>query len=91
MHKLVIPVGIYATVITLMLLSAFLSLYNREWNVFAAALVSGGAILFYFSDVVLAWNKFVNPVKNGRVINMVLYHLGQAGLAAGIVVQFGGK
>jgi uncharacterized membrane protein YhhN len=51
-------------------------------------LVTVGAILFYSSDVVLAWNKFVNPIKNGRLANMILYHLGQAALVAGVLIQF---
>ena len=38
---------------------------------------------------ILAWNKFVSPVKNGRVLNITLYHLGQIGLIAGVISQFG--
>jgi hypothetical protein len=48
-----------------------------------------GAFLFYLSDVILAWNKFVSPIKNGRIINIGLYHLGQIGLIAGVISQFG--
>jgi hypothetical protein len=33
--------------------------------------------------------KFVAPLKNGRVWNIALYHLGQIGLIAGVVSQFG--
>ena len=76
-------------VITLMLLSALLTLNNPVWKTSASGLVAGGAILFYFSDVLLAWNKFVNPIKNGRLANMILYHLGQAALVAGVIIQFG--
>jgi uncharacterized membrane protein YhhN len=83
------PVGIYGIVITLMLLSAMLTLSNPEWKAGPAALVAFGAAFFYFSDIILAWNKFVTPTKNGRVINMVLYHLGQIALVAGAILQFG--
>ena len=86
--RLVRPVGLYGTVITLMLLSALLTLNNTDWKISAAGLVAVGAILFYFSDVLLAWNKFVNPIKNGRLANMILYHLGQAALVAGVLIQF---
>ncbi len=86
--RLVRPVSLYGTVITLMLLSALLTLNNAVWRNSAAGLVAVGAILFYFSDVLLAWNKFVNPIKNGRLANMVLYHLGQAALVAGVLIQF---
>ena len=86
--QLVVPVMVYGTVITLMLLSAILTIYRIDWKTSAAGLVSAGAILFYFSDVILAWNKFVKPIKNGRLMNMVAYHLGQIALVAGVVIQF---
>ncbi len=89
LHRLIVPVVAYGTVITLMLLSAFLALYRIDWITNAAGLVSLGAILFYFSDITLAWNKFVTPIKNGRLMNMILYHLGQIGLIAGVVIQYG--
>jgi uncharacterized membrane protein YhhN len=86
--RLVRPVGLYGMVITLMVLSALLTLNNTTWKTYTAGLVAVGAILFYFSDVLLAWNKFVNPIKNGRLANMILYHLGQAALVAGVLIQF---
>jgi uncharacterized membrane protein YhhN len=86
---LVRPVGIYGMVITLMLLSALLTLDNSTWKISAAGLVAAGATLFYFSDVLLAWNKFVNPIKNGRLANMILYHFGQFALVTGVILQFG--
>ncbi len=82
------PVIIYANVITLMLLSALLTLYREEWLTGAALLVSVGATLFYISDLILAWNKFVTPIKNGRLYNIALYHLGQITLMVGVVLQF---
>jgi uncharacterized membrane protein YhhN len=85
---LVAPVVVYGTVITLMLLSALLTFYRADWKTSAAGLVGAGAILFYFSDIVLAWNKFVTPIKNGRLANMILYHLGQFMLVSGIMLQF---
>jgi uncharacterized membrane protein YhhN len=87
--RLVRPVKLYGTVITLMLLSALLTLNNAAWSTSAGGLVTLGAILFYFSDVLLAWNKFVRPIRNGRLANMILYHLGQAALVAGVLIQFG--
>ena len=86
--RLVRPVGLYGMVITLMLLSALLTLNSAAWKTSAAGYVTCGAILFYFSDVLLAWNKFVNPIKNGRLANMILYHLGQAAMVVGVLVQF---
>ncbi len=88
-QRLLVPVVTYAMVITIMLLSAFLTIYRVEWKAAAAGLVTLGAALFYFSDLILAWNMFVKPIRNGRLINMIAYHLGQIALITGAVIQFG--
>lgn len=87
--RLAAPVILYAVVITAMLYAAMTTLSDSAWKAGASLLVSAGAFLFYLSDIVLAWNKFVAPVQNGRLINIVLYHLGQIGLIAGVISQFG--
>jgi uncharacterized membrane protein YhhN len=89
LRRMVAPVVAYGLVITLMLLSALLTFYNSNWNAGPAGLVALGASLFYFSDILLAWNRYVNPIKNGRAINMAAYHLGQMAMAAGVLLQFG--
>jgi uncharacterized membrane protein YhhN len=89
LKRLVRPVGIYGIVITVMVLSALLTLSNPDWNISASGLVALGALLFYSSDILLAWNKFVSPVRNGRLANMILYHLGQLALIVGVILQFG--
>ncbi|MGC8855669.1 MAG: lysoplasmalogenase [Anaerolineae bacterium] len=83
-----IPIAVYGLVISLMLLSAMLKLMDISWQAGAASLVAGGAALFYFSDVVLAWNRFVSPIKNGQILNNLLYHAGQMALIAGVIWQF---
>ena len=87
-RKLIAPVIVYGVVITLMLLSAMLTLFRLEWKATPAALVSVGAMLFFYSDAILAWIKFVAPIKNGRMMNMITYHLGQIALIAGVLIQF---
>ena len=88
-NHLVLPVIVYGTVISIMLFAAMSTLSNLSWTPLAAFFVSAGALLFAASDVILAWMKFVAPLKNGRVWNIALYHLGQIGLIAGVVSQFG--
>ncbi len=83
------PIIVYSTVISIMLLSAMIKLMDITWNANAALLVSGGAFLFYISDIILAWNKFVAPIQYGRIYNIAAYHLGQIMLIAGVIVQFG--
>jgi len=83
------PIIIYSAVISLMLLSAMMKMTEITWNTNAAALVGVGAFLFYISDIILAWNKFVAPIQNGRIYNIGAYHLGQIMLIAGVIAQFG--
>jgi len=87
--RMVAPVILYSTVITMMLYAAMTTISNPEWKTSASFFVSVGAFLFFISDVILAWNKFVSPIKNGRILNIAAYHLGQIGLIAGVVSQFG--
>jgi len=86
--RLVMPVIVYSTVISVMLYAAMTTIANPEWTTSASLFVSVGAFLFYLSDLILAWNKFVTPIQNGRILNIAAYHLGQIGLIAGVVSQF---
>ncbi len=83
------PIIVYSTIISIMLLSAMIKLMDISWDANAALLVSGGAFLFYISDIILAWNKFVSPIQYGRIYNIGAYHLGQIMLIAGVIAQFG--
>jgi len=44
-----------------------------------------GALLFYTSDALIGWTRFVDDVPHDRVGVMVTYHLGQAGLVLGLL------
>ncbi|HLO27776.1 MAG TPA: lysoplasmalogenase [Anaerolineales bacterium] len=85
---LTIPVMIYGIIISMMLYGGLSTLYDPAWKTSAALLVSLGALLFWTSDLILAWNKFVSPIKNGTMWNITLYYLGQIGLIAGVISQF---
>lgn len=84
-----IPIIVYGIVISIMLLSALIKLTDTSWNAGAALFVAIGAFLFYLSDIILAWMKFVAPIQHGQIYNMVSYHLGQIALIVGVVLQFG--
>jgi uncharacterized membrane protein YhhN len=49
------------------------------------AVVLAGALLFYASDAVLGWTRFVADFGRSRVVVTVSYHLGQALLALGLL------
>jgi uncharacterized membrane protein YhhN len=82
------PVLAYTVVISLMLFSAMLTLLNDSWLSIHAVLVCLGAALFFLSDTILAWNKFVSPLHYGRILNMASYHLGQLLIALGAALHF---
>ncbi len=83
------PIIVYSMVISLMLLSSMMKLSDLTWDANAAALVSVGAFLFYISNIILAWNKFVSPIQYARICHIAAYHLGQIALIAGVIIQFG--
>lgn len=88
-RKWIVPVSVYSLVISLMLTSALLSLARADWQREAAWLVSIGAVLFYTSDSLLAYDRFVRRLVHGQFWVMVTYHLGQAGIVLGALLQYG--
>lgn len=88
LEKLILPVFIYSVVISLMLLSALTTLVRPNWRFSSAALAAAGGILFFLSDVLLAWNRFISPLPGGRVISISAYHLGQIGIILGAAIQY---
>jgi uncharacterized membrane protein YhhN len=69
--RLARPVGAYIAVLCLMLASGFLPGPSS----------ASGAVLFALSDAVLGWNRFVRPIKRGRLLTHIPYHLGQGLIA----------
>ena len=55
----------------------------------AALFVSLGAFLFWISDLMLAWNKFVTLLASGRLPIIVTYQVGQICLIAGVIIHSG--
>jgi uncharacterized membrane protein YhhN len=74
------PVVLYAATITAMAAAAFATLAG-PWPPAAAAAAAMGALFFYLSDATLAWNRFVEPFPRGQSVTLVLYWVGQLGIA----------
>jgi len=74
--KLVAPVIVYVAVFVVMVASA---------GGTGSLVALGGAVLFFYSDAILAWNRFVRPVPFGRIVNIVPYHVGEALLVLSLV------
>jgi uncharacterized membrane protein YhhN len=82
-----IPVLIYSLVISLMVYSALMTWTRAEWRSVPALLVSLGALLFFASDSMLAWDRFINPLSHARLRVMTTYHLGQIGILLGAMLH----
>jgi uncharacterized membrane protein YhhN len=81
--KLIPPIIIYMTALSLMVVSGVTTLFRSTWLP-AASLLSGlGAILFYLSDSILAHDKFGEAIRGSEVLVTVTYHLGQIAIIAG--------
>lgn len=63
-----VGVSIYAILISSML---YMALMQRS------SLFALGAVMFVFSDFILAWNKFVEPIEYSRLLIMIPYYAGQ--------------
>ena len=89
-EKLRFPVIIYSIVICIMLVTALYTVIvpNPVWKILPAILVSMGAILFFISDISLAWNKFVSQVRLGKLLIIITYHLAQITITLGSGLNF---
>jgi len=72
-------------VICAMVASAVGTAGRHEWRAGSSALAIVGAGLFFVSDALIGWTRFVGDVRWGRVLIMATYHLGQIGLVLGLL------
>jgi uncharacterized membrane protein YhhN len=69
--SLVLPVTAYMVVISAMVTSAIGT---------GVALAVAGSLLFYCSDALIAWNRFIEARRLGPLAIIVTYHAAQVGL-----------
>ena len=84
--KLAAPIGIYSLTISIMVLSAMLCLLRPQWSLSGAIAAILGAWLFFVSDNLLAYNRFVKPTPHSEFLVMSTYHLGQIAIIAGVIL-----
>ncbi len=80
-----IPVLVYSIAIAIMVVFA-INRYGRV-DEKSFGLVFGGALLFMFSDSIIAVNKFLYPFGSSGIFIMTLYTLGQYLIAKGMLKQ----
>lgn len=76
-ERLRAPVAAYVAVISLMVIAG----YSTRLDI-----VMAGALLFYASDSMLGWNRFVSPIASGSVLVMISYHIAQILFVLGMTV-----
>lgn len=74
--ELGVPVLLYMLVISLMVACAIGT---------GSAVAIAGAVLFYVSDSLIAWNRFVAATPRARLSIISTYHLAQAALVVSLV------
>lgn len=84
--RLLFPAAAYALILSLMAGSAWATLFRPEWAPLRRTWVITGGTLFFTSDALLAWERFVRPSRVVRVMVMVTYHLAQLALAASLAL-----
>jgi uncharacterized membrane protein YhhN len=79
--SMMIPVIVYITVITGMVIAAGSVLLDTSLPCNARLIVFIGALLFYFSDIFVARNRFLEKAFINRLFGLPLYYSGQFLLA----------
>lgn len=87
--RLVVPVMIYGFFLALMFWSAASTLYRPGWTRLPAGLTALGGAAFFVSDSILAWDRFVNPIRRARLLTMFTYHIAQFALTFGVLLHWG--
>ncbi len=75
----------YMVVIGLMVASAWTLPWREGVPLGSAIAGMVGASLFFFSDSMIAYSRFMKPFENSHFWIMVTYHLGQIGLVLSLV------
>jgi|JI8StandDraft_1071087.scaffolds.fasta_scaffold329112_2 alkenylglycerophosphocholine/alkenylglycerophosphoethanolamine hydrolase len=74
--SMTLPVGLYLTVIAIMAVTA--AIQQKQDKIFFV-----GAMVFMLSDGLIAWNKFIDPIPESRLLIMTTYYIAQGLLTKG--------
>jgi len=86
-RRLKMPLVVYSLGICAMAGSAAMTLFHPFWPSPAAGLATSGGLLFLFSDMQLAYDRFLQPLPDVRLWKRVSYHLGQIAIIAAVVLR----
>ena len=87
--ELIAPVIAYGLILGLTFFSTLSTFLRVDWPPLAAILAAIGGGLFVLSDSMLAWNLYVKPIPNGRLLTTIAYHLSQFFMATSFLLFLG--
>jgi uncharacterized membrane protein YhhN len=87
--SMAVPVAVYVAVIMIMMWRAAARVGSRRTPALAAMLGLAGAVAFGVSDTLIAFARFDAPIPGVRLPILLLYWLGQWGIAASAVLGCG--
>lgn len=79
------PVILYITVLSLLVWRAVLTLFQVDPVALRPTVLVAAALLFYLSDALLAWDRFVHPLPWRHLWVMGSYFAAQYGFAAAVI------
>jgi uncharacterized membrane protein YhhN len=84
-----IAVILYGATLSFIVASSVFSIASLPGFDWVQIFLPIGAVLFFASDNLLAYDRFVKKIPNGRLWVIVTYHLGQLSLAVGFLYLIG--
>jgi alkenylglycerophosphocholine hydrolase len=81
-----IPVVVYGVVLSLTLASAWSTIFRPLWSMTARVAAVLGGTLFFVSDLMLAWDRFVRRSRLLHVLVIITYHLAQFALVFTLIL-----
>lgn len=84
-----VPIQMYGWVLSVLVLLSVLVFFTASDQINTLVFLPIGAVLFYVSDSLLAFDRFKRKLPRIRVWIMVTYHLAQLSLAWGFLASYG--
>jgi uncharacterized membrane protein YhhN len=84
-RSLAVPLSLYVLALTGTVVAAAATVGADDWTSPASAVAIVGAGLFYASDAMIGWTRFVREFPRSRVLVMVTYHVGQVCLVLALL------
>jgi uncharacterized membrane protein YhhN len=78
-------VALYVLAVSAMVVSANATAGRPDWDAGHSAFGIAGALLFFGSDGMIGWSRFVDEFPRSRVAITVTYHLAQACLVLSLL------